>query len=237
MPDLDDATRQEDSSAMNTKSLMVQAQDDFDIANELMDSHGHGIDTFRENYQQLYDSAMASLESIAYARQWQDQLTAELNGHREKLRNLETYEEDAKSSRLNLLAMLETMQQLLGEVRNSEAAKKETATKLSAEIEAASTRIAAGPGWTPEQEDVRKALTLEGSELQREVEVKQRDHGALRGEVSTITLHMEQKQEKERLARERVETLEARKIALDEAVRAEVTRKGHLEELLDANQA
>lgn len=66
-------------------------------------SHGHGIDTYRENYQQLYDSAMASLESIAYARQWQDQLTAELNGHREKLRNLETYEEDAKSSRLNLL--------------------------------------------------------------------------------------------------------------------------------------
>lgn len=46
---------------------------------------------------------MASLESIAHARQWQDQLTAELNGHREKLRNLETYEEDAKSSRLNLL--------------------------------------------------------------------------------------------------------------------------------------
>lgn len=66
-------------------------------------SHGHGIDNFRENYQQLYDSAMASLESIAYARQWSDQLTAELNGHREKLGNLETYEEDAKSSKLNLL--------------------------------------------------------------------------------------------------------------------------------------
>ncbi|CAM9562834.1 unnamed protein product [Ectocarpus sp. 4 AP-2014] len=237
MPDLDDGARQGDSSAMNTKNLMVQAHDDFDIANELMDRHGHGMDTFRENYQQLYDSAMASLESIAYARQWQDQLTAKLNGHREKLRNLETYEEDAKSSRLNLLAMLENMQQLLGEVRNSEAAKKETATTLSAEIEAASTRIAAGPGWTPEQEDIRKALTGEASDLQREVEVKQRDHGALRGEVSTITLHMEQKQEKERLARERVETLESRKIALDEAVRAEVTRKGHLEELLDANQA
>lgn len=45
----------------------------------------------------------------------------------------------------------------------------------------------------------------------RQVEVKQRDHGALRGEVSTITLHMEQKQEKERLARERVETLEVNK--------------------------
>ena len=41
-----------------------------------------------------------------------------------------------------------------------------------------------------------------------QVEVKQRDHGTLRGEVSTITLHMEQKQEKERLARERVENLE-----------------------------
>lgn len=68
-----------------------------------MNSHGHGIDPFRENYQQLYESAMASLESTAYARQWNDQLTAELNGHREKLGNLETYEEDAKSSRLNLL--------------------------------------------------------------------------------------------------------------------------------------
>lgn len=41
-----------------------------------------------------------------------------------------------------------------------------------------------------------------------QVEVKQRDHGNLRGEVSTITVHMEHKQEKERLARERVETLE-----------------------------
>ena len=179
---------------------------------------------------------MASLESTAYARQWNDQLTAELNEHREKLGNLETYEEDANSSRLNLLvrleyrpcfviyreeldpttgdvstrpiknttslllgpdhylttdlsthiigqmdinfcsllswkscltpccmlasvssaenkqAMLESMQQLLGEVRNSEAAKKETATRLAAEIKAASARIAAGPGWTPEQE-------------------------------------------------------------------------------------
>lgn len=46
---------------------------------------------------------MASLESTAYARQWNDQLTAELNGHREKLGNLETYEEDAKSARHNLL--------------------------------------------------------------------------------------------------------------------------------------
>lgn len=44
------------------------------------------------------------------------------------------------------------MQQLLGEVRNSEAAKKETAARLTAEIEAASNRISAGPGWTPDQE-------------------------------------------------------------------------------------
>ncbi len=44
------------------------------------------------------------------------------------------------------------MQQLLGEVRNSEAAKKETAARLTAEIKAASARIAAGPGWTPDQE-------------------------------------------------------------------------------------
>lgn len=43
------------------------------------------------------------------------------------------------------------------------------------------------------------------------MEVKQRDHGTLCGEVSTITLHMEQKQEKERLARERVENLEVGK--------------------------
>ncbi|CAM9842705.1 unnamed protein product, partial [Scytosiphon promiscuus] len=237
MDSFDDAGRPEEASGINAKNLISQAQDEFDIVTELMDNHGHGIDTFRENYQQLYDSAIASLESTTYARQWNDQLTAELNGHREKLGNLETYEEDAKSSRLNLLAMLENMQQLLGEVRNSETAKKETAAKLAVDIKAASTRIAAGPGWTPEQEGTRKALMTEATELQREVEVKQRDHGNLRGEVSTITVHMEQKQEKERLARERVENLEARKTALDEEVRAEITRKGHLEELLEANQA
>lgn len=38
--------------------------------------------------------------------------------------------------------------------------------------------------------------------------MKQRDHASLRNEVSTITLHVEQKQEKERLTRERVEALE-----------------------------
>lgn len=48
--------------------------------------------------------------------------------------------------------MLENMQQLLGEVKNSEAAKKETVARLSTEIKAASTRIAEGPGWTSEQE-------------------------------------------------------------------------------------
>lgn len=69
--------------------------------------HGHGIDVFREEYQQLYDSAIASLESTAFARQRNDHLAAELNGHREKLGNLETYEEDAKSSRLNLLVRVE----------------------------------------------------------------------------------------------------------------------------------
>lgn len=46
------------------------------------------------------------------------------------------------------------------------------------------------------------------SKKMRQVEVKQRDHSTLRGEVSATTLHMEQKQERERLARERVETLE-----------------------------
>ncbi|CAM9594906.1 unnamed protein product, partial [Pylaiella littoralis] len=237
MEDADGATRQDDPSVLDAKQQMVQVQDEFEVVSDLMDNHGHGIDIFRESYQQLYESAMASLESIAYARQCSDQLTVELNGHREKLGNLETFEEDAQSSKLNLLAMLENMQQLLGEVTNSEAAKRETAARLSVEIKAASTRIAAGPGWTPEQEETRKSLMVEAAELQREVEVKQRDHSTLRGEVSAATVHMEQKQEKERLARERVETLEARKVALDDEIRAEVTRKGHLEELLEANQA
>lgn len=49
-------------------------------------------------------------------------------------------------------AMLESMQQLLGEVRSSEAQKREAAAKLRAEIEAATNRIEGGPGWTPEQE-------------------------------------------------------------------------------------
>lgn len=65
--------------------------------------HGHDVDVFREGYQQLFEAAMASIESAEVARKRADQLTAELTGHREKLVNLETYEEDAKSSQANLL--------------------------------------------------------------------------------------------------------------------------------------
>lgn len=48
--------------------------------------------------------------------------------------------------------MHETVQQLIYEVTAREAQKQETAVTLRAEIEAASKRIASGPGWTPEQE-------------------------------------------------------------------------------------
>ena len=41
-----------------------------------------------------------------------------------------------------------------------------------------------------------------------QVEIKRRDHITLRGEVTAITLHLEQKQEKARLARERVDSVE-----------------------------
>lgn len=37
MEDVDGATRQDESSAVNTKDLMVQAQDECDIVSELMD--------------------------------------------------------------------------------------------------------------------------------------------------------------------------------------------------------
>lgn len=41
---------------------------------------------------------------------------------------------------------------MLGEVRASEAQKREAADTLRAEIAAANKRIEGGPGWTPEQE-------------------------------------------------------------------------------------
>lgn len=63
----------------------------------------HGLDIFREGYQQLYEEAMTSLDSTMFARQRIDQLEAELNEHRGTLGKLETYEEDAKNSKLNLL--------------------------------------------------------------------------------------------------------------------------------------
>lgn len=49
-------------------------------------------------------------------------------------------------------ASLETMQQQLTELSHREAQKREAAAKLRSEIEIASSRIAAGPGWTTEQE-------------------------------------------------------------------------------------
>lgn len=44
------------------------------------------------------------------------------------------------------------MKQHYSEVTNREVQKGEAAVQFRAEIEAASERIAAGPGWTPEQE-------------------------------------------------------------------------------------
>lgn len=37
MEDPDGTTRQDEPSAINTKNLMVQAQDEYDLVNELMD--------------------------------------------------------------------------------------------------------------------------------------------------------------------------------------------------------
>lgn len=37
MEDLDGAMRQDEPSAINTKNLLVQAQDEYDIVSELMD--------------------------------------------------------------------------------------------------------------------------------------------------------------------------------------------------------
>ncbi len=60
------------------------------------------------------------------------------------------------------------------------------------------------------EHEPKRVLTISGIPSSQ-LEVKLRDHGNLRGEVSTITLHMEQKEEKERLARQRVENLEVGK--------------------------
>lgn len=37
MEDLDGATRQDEPSAINTKDLMIQAQDEWDVVSEVMD--------------------------------------------------------------------------------------------------------------------------------------------------------------------------------------------------------
>lgn len=48
--------------------------------------------------------------------------------------------------------MLEIMQKSLWDVKKREVQRREAVAKVRAEIEAGSTRITAGPGWTPEQE-------------------------------------------------------------------------------------
>lgn len=84
------------------------------------------VDVYREEYQQLYDAAAASVDSAALARTRHDRLTAELTGHREKLGNLETFEEDAKSSKLNLLVRSEV---IFNEKRGGEAGRGAKGTK------------------------------------------------------------------------------------------------------------
>ncbi len=45
MDDLDGATRQDEASAINTKDLMIQAQDEWDIVSEVMDRSVHALTT------------------------------------------------------------------------------------------------------------------------------------------------------------------------------------------------
>lgn len=70
---------------------------------------------------------MASLDSTMFTRQRNDQLVAELNEHRGKLGKLETYEEDAKNSKLNLhvrfevkcMLRLQILHEYVGELEQS----------------------------------------------------------------------------------------------------------------------
>ncbi|CAM9861031.1 unnamed protein product [Ascophyllum nodosum] len=228
----DSQARQDEASVIDIEHLHDRAQEEYNVVCKLTDRHGHALDIFHEGYQQLHEAVKASLCSNESARQRTDQLEAELNGHRDTLGNLDTYEEDAQNSKLSLLSVLEAMQELFGEVQKREAQKRETAEKLRVKIESGSKRVDIGSGWTSDQEATRKALLAEAEELQREVEIKRRDHITLRGEVTAITLHLEQKQEKARLARERVDSVEGRLVAIKEETRSEAARKSHMEGLL-----
>lgn len=55
-------------------------------------------------------------------------------------------------------------------------------------------------------------LPTKNNAARAQLERKQRDHATLRVDLGAMTLHMEQKQEKERAARERVETLEVPRV-------------------------
>jgi chromosome segregation ATPase len=198
-----------------------------------MDAHGHHVDVFRSEYHELYDAAVGSIEGAGTAGRKVEQLGQLLASHRDKLSTMETYEDDAKSTRLNLSVTLETMRTHVKDIKEREDQRRAAAKTYYSDIEALKTELARGPGWTEQQEELRKTLLSEAGNLQRQLELRQRDHEALRGDCDKLTGMLEVEEAKIVKLSDALTEVDTHRTDLREASRKEVVRKAkHEEELL-----
>ncbi|KAG5184192.1 hypothetical protein JKP88DRAFT_290085 [Tribonema minus] len=224
------------SSFLDTTATMNLISEAFEQTNDKMDAYGHGVDVYRSEYREIYDAVVNSISGHSNAIVKTEQLSQTLASHREKLAALATYEEDAKLTRINQEQALQELQTQVEEMQQRGEQRRATAAAYRNEIEALKEELAKGSVWTEEQQEQRKELMSDITDLQHELELKQHDHLALASDVDRLLGMMEVEDSKVARLTEQVSEVEAQRTQLKEATWREQTRKVQQEEELHACQ-
>lgn len=214
------------------QQFMEQVNELVENAVEILDTYGHAVDVYRGAFTEMYDAVVGSVDgntSAAIMLEGQWQTVASL---RDKISTMDTNEEDAKNTRINVAASLDNMRRQLEELLAREAQRKEAVKECESDIGNLKISLARGPGWTEDQEKSRKNLLDDVANLQRQVDLKRREHVNLHSEVDKLLILVDQEETKVRKMSDTLGEVEAQCEALREAGRVQLVRKTKEDETL-----
>ncbi|CAM9749267.1 unnamed protein product, partial [Phaeothamnion confervicola] len=186
---------------------------------------GRDADTFRAEYTQLFQAAQDSRDGESAALKKIEQVSTELNACRDELATLDTYEEDAKATRMNRAVALDTLRQQYTDMQLRQEAHREQTKLLYEGIELLKAEAERGPGWREDQEASRRKLVAEIADLRRQLEITQKDHDGIKTGLSRVTEHVEREEGALAKRQAALAQLEARQALRREECEAEQSRR------------
>lgn len=163
------------------------------LPNEVIDgiSHLKSLGTYTEPFIQELSELLACLgHSVNCSQETERKLEetyGELHSVKEQTLAAIRSEEESATARLTLEDALQQGREKGDQYRAHEAAKREEAKAMSEKIEALKKQLAAGSGWTREQEAERKFLQMGRENVHRNLDNVTSVLKATRAEVETVT--------------------------------------------------